>query len=184
MGIIEIILIGIGLSMDAVAVSMTNGMVYKTMSRNTTMLQPIYFGMFQGIMPLLGGFLSGSILAEAISSYSGYIILVILGIIGIKMVKDGYKSQKDEACVRPNMSNRLLIAQAFATSVDAFAVGIGLSLLDVNLLYAASIISITTFILVIVSIRIGKKFGDYLGCKAEMLGGVILISIGLKAFLG
>lgn len=177
----EIILIGIGLSMDAVAVSITNVMVYRNMNKMEALAQPLLFGFFQGIMPLAGGLLAGGIFAEAISTYAGIIIFAILGVIGVKMLKDGYANHKNETCTRPLMSYKLLFFQGIATSVDAFAVGIGLSLLNVKITSAAAIIATTTFFLVTLAILPGKKFGEMLGCRAEMLGGVILIAIGLKA---
>ena len=180
---LEILLIGIGLSMDAVAVSMTNGMVYRNTSKGKIIAQPLYFSIFQGIMPLLGGALAGGIFADAISKYSGITVFLILGIIGGKMVKEGYSKLKEEVCTKPFLTHKILLLQAFATSIDAFAVGIGLELLHVDLIPAASIIAATTGVLVAAAMILGKKFGEYLGCKAEILGGVILILIGIKALL-
>lgn len=183
MTITELILMGIGLSMDAVAVSMTNGMVYKNTSKGKLAAQPMGFGAMQGLMPLLGGILAGGLFAETIAAYGGIIIFAILGVIGFKMVKDGIATHKEEVCIRPAMTYKLLFFQGIATSVDAFAVGIGLKLLGVDLPSAAVIIAVTTFTLVIAAMLIGKKFGDYLGYKAEILGGIILILIGIKAII-
>lgn len=180
---LEILLIGIGLSMDAVAVSMINGMVYINISKGKTIAQPLYFAIFQGIMPLLGGALAGGMFADAISKYSGIIVFLILGVIGGKMIEEGYSKLKENVCTKLFLTHKILFFQAIATSIDAFAVGIGLELLHVKLIPAALIISATTGVLVVAAILIGKKFGAYIGCKAEILGGIILISIGIKALL-
>lgn len=180
---IEILLIAIGLSMDAVAVSMSNGMAYRDVSKGMIIAQPLYFAGFQGIMPILGGLLAGGIFASAISQYAGIVIFLILGFIGGKMIKEGYAKTKEDVCTKPFLTYRILFFQGIATSIDAFAVGIGFRLLHVEMLPAASLIAGTTGILVVVAIIIGKKFGDYLGCRAEMLGGAILVLIGMKALL-
>lgn len=179
----EILLIAVGLSMDAVAVSMTNAMVYNGMKKSLQWTQPLAFGGFQAMMPLLGGLLAGGILAETVTRFSGIVILVILGFIGIKMLKDGIASLRQEACIRPEMNGKLILMQSVATSLDAFAVGIALKLAGVDLVPAAAVIGITTLLLVIGAMAIGKKFGDYLGCRAEILGGAILLLIGLKAII-
>lgn len=180
---IEILLIAVGLSMDAVAVSMSNGMSYRDTSKLMIGAQPLCFAGFQGIMPLLGGLLAGGIFASAISKYAGIVIFLILGFIGGKMIKEGYSKTKEEVCAKPFLTFRILFFQGIATSIDAFAVGIGFKLLNVDLVPAASLIAGTTGILVVVAIFIGKKFGDYLGCRAEILGGAILVAIGIKALL-
>lgn len=180
MGIIEILLIGIGLSMDAVAVSMSNGMCFKTMSRSKELAMPVFFGVFQGLMPFLG-FYAGSLFENVISKYAGIVILLILGVIGGKMIWDGVKKEEEVVC--SVLSIKLLFFQAIATSIDAFAVGVGFSAMNVHILPAVSIIGVTTFVCSLIAVFIGKKFGDFLGKKAEILGGVILILIGIKGIL-
>ncbi len=182
MNLFEICLIAIGLSMDAVAVSMSNGMVFNRMSRSRELLMPIFFGFFQGLMPFLGYF-AGGLFAELISKYSGIVILIILGYIGGKMVWDGWRGADDEKNQSATLTLRLLIVQAFATSIDAFAVGVGFCAMQINIVNAVVIIGLITFALSLCAILIGKKFGDFLGNKALVLGGFILIFIGLKAFL-
>ena len=98
-------------------------------------------------------------------------------------MKEGYSKLKEEVCTKPFLTHKILLIQAIVTSIDAFAVGIGLRILHVELLPAASLIALTTGVLVAVAIVIGKKFGEYVGCKAEMLGGVILVIIGIKSML-
>nr|WP_307992671.1 manganese efflux pump MntP family protein [uncultured Niameybacter sp.] len=192
MSLIEIILIGIGLSMDAVAVSMTNGMVYKGSSKGKTYSMPIFFGVFQGLMPLIGYF-AGGLFANVISQYACFLVFAILGFIGGKMIKDGLEHiQEEKEANEQNveveekeevktLTYKMLFIQAIATSIDAFAVGIGFSVAQVNILPAVAIIGITTAICSLVAIFIGKKFGDMLGSKSEILGGTILVLIAIKA---
>lgn len=181
MNLLEIILIAVGLSMDAVAVSMSNGMVFNRMSRSRELLMPLFFGFFQALMPFLGYF-AGGFFAEVISKYSGVVILIILGYIGGKMVLDGWKGDGVQQKQSGTLTLRLLIVQAFATSIDAFAVGVGFCVMKINILNAVLIIGMVTFALSLCAILIGKRFGNLLGNKALFLGGIILIVIGLKAF--
>lgn len=179
MGIIEILMIGIGLSMDAVAVSMSNGLACSGISKAKIFAMPIFFGVFQAIMPLLGYF-AGSFFAKQIEQYSGIVILVILGFIGGKMLYDGLFAKEEEACTI--LSYKLLFVQAIATSIDAFAVGVGFASMKIDILSTIIIIGVTTTILSFLAVFIGKKCKSVLGGKAQILGGVILIAIGLKAF--
>ncbi|WP_027398611.1 manganese efflux pump MntP [Anaerovorax odorimutans] len=181
MNILEIILIGIGLSMDAVAVSMTNGMVYKNMTKGKELAMPIAFGLFQGGMPLLGYF-AGSLFTVFISKYSGIITLIILGFIGGKMIKDSFNDDQNNNN-NISLTYKVLLFQALATSIDAFAVGVSFCATGVDINFAAPIIAITTFICSFLAIIIGKRFGNILGSKAHMLGGIILIIIGIKAII-
>lgn len=195
MGFIEIILIGIGLSMDAVAVSMTNGMVYKGTSRAKMLAMPVFFGIFQGGMPLIGYF-AGGLFADVINKYAGLLVFAILGIIGGKMLKDGLSHRKEEKvkkeagegetldCTEGKvLTYKVLLVQAIATSIDAFAVGIGFSAMQVSILPAVTTIMVITALCCILAIWIGKKCGDILGCKSELLGGIILVVIAIRALL-
>nr|WP_315024681.1 manganese efflux pump [uncultured Aminipila sp.] len=184
MTLIEIILIGVGLAMDAVAVSMTNGMVYRNLGAKEYIAMPIFFGVFQAIMPLIGNF-AGGLFASFISKYAGIVILLILGVIGGKMIKEGFEHRSDpkKVAVGKKLSLGVLIFQAIATSIDAFAVGVGFSAMQVNIIQAVVIIAIVTIILTTIAIVIGRKFGDILGSSAEILGGAILVIIGIKAII-
>ena len=182
MSVWEVIMIGIGLSMDAAAVSMTNGMVYPKTCRTKILSMPLFFGGFQALMPLLGYFASG-VFADFLSRYSGIIVLIILGVIGCKMVYDGLHPQLEEE-TDCSLTYRMLLLQAVATSIDAFAVGVGFSAMQVNIVQAVSIIGVTTLVCSFLSIAIGKKFGNMLGNKAQILGGMILIIIGIKGMFG
>ena len=182
MSVWEVIMIGIGLSMDAAAVSMTNGMVYPKTCRTKILSMPLFFGGFQALMPLLGYYASG-VFADFLSRYSGIIVLIILGVIGCKMVYDGLHPQLEEV-TDCSLTYRMLLLQAVATSIDAFAVGVGFSAMQVNIVQAVSIIGVTTLVCSFLSIAIGKKFGNMLGNKAQILGGMILIIIGIKGMFG
>ena len=181
MNLVDIIMIGIGLSMDAVAVSLTNGMVYR-MGQDKKFMMPVFFGVFQGLMPLIG-YYTGGIFAQWISQYSGWIIFVILGFLGAKMLKEGLSHEEVEKKEPTMMTYGVLFVQAIATSIDAFAVGIAFCTTCVSIWSSAGIICLTTFICSLIAVLLGKKFGEMLGKKAEALGGSILILLALKALL-
>ena len=180
MSTIEIIMIGLCLSMDAAAVSMTNGMVYKNATKSKIIAMPLFFGFFQGFMPLLG-YYTGGIFSEISNKYAGILILIILGFIGANMLKEGFFPDKEKEDSTTILTYKLIFFQAIATSIDAFAVGIGFSAMNISILPTVCIICITTFLCSLLAIFIGKKFGDLLGKKAEILGGIILIIIAIKA---
>lgn len=181
MGFVDILLIGAGLAMDAAAVSMTNGMVYRNLKRSTYVLMPVFFGLFQMLMPILGYF-AGGFFADIVTRYSGIVIFIILGIIGGKMVKEGIGDmRKEEVCPDREMSLKVLFFQAIATSIDAFAVGISFSLAGIGIIGPSALIGAVTVVIVVAAILTGRRFGDMLGSGAEILGGLILIAIGVKA---
>lgn len=183
MSLFDILFIGVGLAMDAAAVSMTNGMVYKDLNRAAYISMPVFFGAFQCIMPI-AGFYAGSIFAEIVTRYSGIVIFLILGVIGLKMIKEGIDDiRADVACPSRVMTVRVLVFQAVATSIDAFAVGIGFSIAGISVWMPAAVIGLITAAVVVAAIFIGRRFGNMLGCRAEILGGIILIIIGIKALI-
>lgn len=179
MGVLEIILIGIALSMDAAAVSMSNAMVHRGKRRRLVEMA-FWFGFFQGLMPLLGYFL-GNAFHDVLSMFGDIIVAVIFAFIGVKMIMEACH-EGDESCPIKELTHKLLLIQAVATSIDAFAVGVGFSAQQVNIWFAVAVIAVTTFLLSLAAVYIGRIFGDMLGCKAEILGGVILIILGLKSF--
>lgn len=145
---------------------------------------PVFFGAFQMLMPV-AGYYAGGLFAGIIMKYSGIVILIILGLIGSNMIREGISDIKENSktCEYKLMSLKVLIFQAIATSIDAFAVGIGFSVMEKGIWTLASLIGIVTAIVVCMAILIGRKFGDLLGCRAEILGGIILVFIGIKAIL-
>ena len=188
MGILEVLLTGVGLSMDAAAVGMTNGLNEPKMRLTKILLIALFFGVFQGVMPLIGYF-AGTLFAEAVASVAPYVALVLLGFIGGKMIYEALKKSKEEEETVKNLSVGALTAQAIATSIDALAVGIsllalnGIGALKVNIFAACAIIAACTFVISLAAVFIGKKFGAVLADKAELIGGIILVAIGLKIFI-
>ena len=182
MTLLEIILIGLGLSMDAAAVSIANGLTYRNLTGLQKLSMPLAFGLFQALMPVLG-YWAGSLFADIISRYAGITAFVILGIIGGKMIKDAFEPEND-TCQVTGYTLGMLLAQAVATSIDAFAVGVSLCASGCNILAAAPIIGVTTFICSLAALGLGKLFGARLGVKAQLLGGIILVLIGIKNLLG
>lgn len=184
MSIWEIILIGIGLSMDAATVSMTNGMIYKNLKKDKVIAMPLFFGGFQGLMPFLG-FILGNLVSNIITRFAGILIFLILGFIGGKMLFDAYRSYRNpeehEESESQELTYNMLFIQAIATSIDAFAVGIGFSAMGVNIFTSCSIIALTTAVCSLIAIFIGKKFGDMFEKQSTLIGGAILIVIAVKA---
>ena len=179
----EIVLIGIALSMDACAVSMTNGMIYKKITKHHVLAMALAFGAFQALMPLAGYF-AGGLFSTIITRYSGFLVFLILGFLGVKMLWDAFKKKDETAgapCTPPHFTYTVLLCQAIATSIDAFAIGIGFSAIQVSIVPAITIIGITTFVFSITAFIIGRKFGNILGNMALVLGGVILVALAVKA---
>lgn len=179
-----IAVIGLGLSMDAFAVSLSNGMSIKRVGAKEGLLIAGTFGLFQGVMPLLG-YLAGQTFGEYIREYDHWIAAVLLGYIGLKMVLDAVKELRggDEVALLKTLRVKLLLVQAVATSIDALAVGVSFAVIQVDIWWAASVIAGTTFLCCIVGVFLGKKCSTYLKQKAEIFGGAILILIGVKILL-
>lgn len=180
MSILEVVLIGLGLSMDAFAVTVSDTMCCKDLSRKRAMAMPVAFGLFQGLMPVFGYFL-GSLFSQFIDRYAGIITFLVLGIIGGNMIRESF--QKDEECQVKTLNLPSLLIQAVATSIDAFAVGVSFCASGAPIFSSAVIIAVTTLICSTIAVVIGKKFGDLLGQRAELCGGIILVLIGVKAIL-
>ena len=182
MTVFEILLIGLGLSMDAAAVSMTNAMAYRNVDIKKFITMPLVFGVFQALMPLFGFFVGG-IFSKFICQYSNIVIFFILGFIGAKMVRDGFLHREDEKSIEKSLTYGVLFVQAIATSIDAFAVGVGFAMGKIDIYGAVSIIGISTFLVGLLAVYTGRKFGDLLGSKAEIMGGFMLIVIAIKAIV-
>ncbi len=187
-GIGEILLLGLALSADAFSVTISNMFVYGAESRRRLLLLPLFFGVFQGLMPLLGYYLGG-VAADLIERYAGIVTLVILGIIGGNMVREGMEAlmapQEDTETPEapPRLTLGILVFQAIATAIDAFAVGVSLRAQAVDIVSASLIICCTTALCCVIGLAIGRRLGRLLGDRAEVVGGIVLICIGLKAFL-
>ena len=181
MGAIEILLISIGLAMDAFAVSVCKGLAMKKMNWKKAAIIGLYFGGFQAIMPVLGYSLSKGF-ENFVTSIDHWIAFILLSIIGGKMVKDAFSPENSENC-NEDVGFKTMIVLAIATSIDALAVGITFAFLNVNLILAVSLIGIITFLLSVIGTKVGNVFGDRYENKAELLGGVILIFLGIKILL-
>lgn len=181
MGLLTILLISVGLAMDAFAVSISSGIAIKRLEIKSFIKIGSFFGMFQGIMPILGWSL-GNNFAKNVESYSKWIAFFLLILIGGKMIYESFVIEEDlEKKDILSMLNLLFLA--IATSIDALAVGITFSVLKINILEPAIIIGGVTFILSIIGVYIGNKLGDLFGNKIEIIGGVILIGIGIKILI-
>jgi len=179
MGILEIFFIGIGLSMDAFAVSICKGLSVKKLQIKNALTCGIYFGGFQALMPLIG-YILGVQFKNKIESIDNWIAFVLLALIVINMIKEAFS---DEENSDDDFSFRTMVLLAIATSIDALAVGVTFAFLSVNILLAIAIIGCTTFIIAITGVKIGHIFGLKYKKNAEIAGGVILILIGLKILL-
>lgn len=182
---LNLLMIAVGLSMDASAVSMSNGMCVSARSNKSRFLGSalvwsIMFGVFQGLMPLIGYFL-GKAFSGFISSIDHWVAFVLLAFIGGKMVWEAIHPEEEECEV--SLPFQTIVTQAIATSIDALAVGVSFALLQIEIFSASGIIALTTFLCSIVASFLGKAFGSLLKSKAEVFGGVILILIGLKILL-
>lgn len=187
MSIFEIIMIGVGLAMDAATVSISNGLANPKMKFLKIILIALVFGVFQGLMPLLG-YLAGNLFADVIGSIAPWVALILLGLIGGKTIVGALK-KKEEVEENKELSFKELLLQGVATSIDAFAVGItflGLKQsgdMSISIYIAVSIIAIVTLIISFVAVMIGKKFGQIFKNKAELVGGIILVILGIKIFV-
>lgn len=180
MGIGEIILIGLGLSMDAVAVSASNAMCFPN-KRLRLAEMAVWFAVFQGAMPLLG-FLAAGAAYDLVTRLGGWLALVILGWVGGQMIRSGLSGEA-ERCPADGLTRRTLAVQAFATSIDALAVGVGMRAAGAEIFPAFLVIPVVTLLCCLVSTEAGRRIGGWFGSKAELLGGVVLALIGIKQVL-
>ncbi len=183
MTLLELFATAVALSMDAFAVSMCKGLGMRKLNRKNTLMIGLFFGGFQALMPLLG-WLLGSQFAQMIQSFDHWIVFLLLGGIGGKMVWDSFHEEEAGAGKDPDALNyRELTLLAVATSIDALAVGISFAFLDVRVVPSVLLIGIVTFLLCIGGVRIGHRFGMKYSSKATLCGGIVLILIGLKILL-
>jgi len=184
MDLITIIVLAFALAMDAFAVSISNGICYFGIRKKQILTMGISFGFFQAFMPVLGYFL-GKTFINAISEFDHWIAFILLLIVGSHMIFEAVKGYRDksDSCEANVCSNKSIFVQAIATSIDAFAVGVSLSAVKVNIFWAALVIGIITFLLSVVGVWIGKKFKSIFSGPAEILGGFILIGIGIKILI-
>jgi putative Mn2+ efflux pump MntP len=178
MALVEIIVIAVGLSMDAFAISITLGLAAGKTKLTQFVIPGIYFGFFQALMPFAGYF-AGSYFANKIQHLDHWIAFVLLGIIGIKMIKDSFSKTEKQTNKNPfNFGKMLLLA--LATSIDALAVGITFAFFEINIFIAILITGLTTFCLSTGGTIIGNLFGTKFRAKAELMGGTVLVLLGIK----
>ena len=180
MGIFEIIIISIGLAMDAFAVSICKGLSMIKLNWKNAIIISLYFGIFQGVMPIIGYSL-GTTLSGLVENIDHWIIFILLSIIGINMIQESFNNKEENT--DENISIKTMFILAFATSIDALAVGITFAFFKINLLLSVILIGVITFVVSLIGVRIGNKFGDKYKNKAKLFGGAILISIGIKVLL-
>ncbi len=181
MEITTIILIAVSLAMDAFAVSITSGLTMETFRLRSALRISLFFGGFQAFMPLIG-FFAGLNIRTHIMGFDHWIAFGLLDLVGTKMIYEALFNHEDTEKMDPENILTLLML-AVATSIDALAVGLSLSLLQEGIIVAASIIGIVTFIISFIGVAIGKRTGRFLGNKIEILGGIILIGIGTKILI-
>lgn len=179
MGILELFILAVGLSMDAFAVSVCKGLSLGKIKPKHMCIAGAWFGGFQALMPLIGYFL-GSFFAEMIEKYDHWVAFVLLAIIGGNMIKESFG--KDEK-VDSSMEVKSMLLLAIATSIDALAVGVTFAFLQVQIVPAVSFIGVITFIFSAVGVKIGSLFGTKYKSKAELFGGIVLVLIGIKILL-
>ena len=185
MGFIELFLIGVGLSMDAFAVSICQGLSMTKIKWGHALTVGLYFGGFQALMPFTGWML-GSQFAGRIQQYDHWVAFVLLVLIGGNMIREALSGEEDEAedaAIGAGLDHKKLFLMAIATSIDALAVGVTFAFLDIAILPAIGIIGTTTFCISVAGVAVGCWFGARYKKRAELTGGVILMLLGVKILL-
>ena len=184
MGFGELMLLAVGVSMDAFAVSICKGLAMKKAGLKEGLTCGLWFGGFQAMMPLIGFFL-GTLFAEAIEAVDHWVAFILLGIIGFNMLKEALENQDCCCCENADadLSPKTMFVMAVATSIDALAVGVTFAFLQVQIVPAVSFIGTTTLVLSMVGVKIGNVFGCKYKSKAELAGGAILILMGVKILI-
>ena len=176
---LDVFIIAIGLSMDSFAVSVCKGLAMKKLDMKKALIIGLYMGFFQGFMPVIGYYL-GTAFSSLIASIDHWVAFILLGYIGSNMIREAFKS---EEAMNDDVSFREMIVLAIATSIDALTVGVTFSFMDINIMTAFWLIGCTTFTLSVAAVALGHKLGSKLGSSAEILGGIILITMGIKILL-
>lgn len=179
MGLLELFILAVGLSMDAFAVSVCKGLSLGKIKTRDMCVAGLWFGGFQALMPFIG-YYAGKLLAEQITQLDHWIAFILLALIGGSMIRES-RGECEE--VDAAMDVRTMFLLAVATSIDALAVGVTFAFLKVNIIPAVSFIGVVTFVCSAAGVKIGSIFGERYKSKAELCGGVILIAIGLKILL-
>ena len=179
---VEILLLAVALAMDAVAVSLARGMALRRPTWGQTFLLAGAFGLFQALMPVLGWLLS-SVFADALRSLAPWIAFGLLAVIGGKMIWESFHDDDEDDDGAVGVPLLQVLTLAVATSIDAFAVGVTFAVLDVDVAPAVAVIGVVTLALSLVAVRVGARVGERLGSRAELVGGIVLVLIGLRILL-
>lgn len=180
MGLAELFILAVGLSMDAFAVSICKGLAMKRITLKNAVIVGAWFGGFQALMPLVG-WLLGIRFKGYITAVDHWIAFVLLLIIGANMIKEAFDKSEEDA--NASLGFKIMLMLAIATSIDALAVGVTFAFLDVNIWWAISFIGCITFLLSMAGVKVGSVFGVKYKAKAEFAGGIILILMGIKILL-
>ncbi len=177
---ITVLLLAIGLAMDAFAVSICKGLALRRITVRAVLIIGLWFGIFQAVMPVIG-YVAGSAFYDLISDYDHWIAFILLFLIGANMVRESFSDEEEG--VDDDLGFRTMLLLAVATSIDALAVGISLAMTGEGIVGPAVMIGVITMLISMFGVWIGSRFGDRYGSKAELVGGVILILIGVKIVL-
>ncbi len=180
MDYLAVVLIGVGLAMDAFAVSICKGMAAKKVALGVCLTVGVWFGFFQFLMPLIG-YAMGTAVYDLVSTYAPIIAFAILLLIGLNMIREGLTGEEED--VDGSLDYRTMFVLAIATSIDALAVGVSMAMGDTEIFAASVIIGVVTFFIAALGAVIGSLFGNVFGRKADILGGCILVLIGVKIVL-
>lgn len=180
MGLTELFVLAVGLSMDAFAVAVCKGLSLQKINLKNSTWVGLWFGAFQALMPLIG-YLLGTQFSSKIQAVDHWIAFILLGFIGANMLKEAFS--KCDECPNSSLSPKTMFPLAVATSIDALAVGVTLAFLNENIIAAVSFIGIVTFIISTLGVKIGNIFGVKYKSKAEIVGGIILIILGTKILI-
>ena len=177
---ITILLIALGLAMDSFSVAIANGLATKTFQITNALKIAVFFGFFQGIMPVIGWF-TGVHIIDLIADYDHWLAFFLLAFIGSKMIYESIKKESNNLV--SSISIKVLVILSIATSIDALAVGLSLSILQASIIVPAAVTGVVTFFLSFFGVYLGGRFGRALKSRVESLGGIILVVIGLKILL-
>ena len=182
MSITELLLLSLGLAMDAFSVSVCKGLSMKKIDRRGSLVTALFFGVFQAIMPIIGYFL-GSRFETYISRYSHWVAFILLGFIGGKMIWEVLRGVDEQEVTPYRLDLKELTLLAIATSIDALAVGIVFAAQKAQLMLSVTVIGVITFVVCLGGVLIGNRFGSRYEKKAELCGGIVLVLIGVKLLL-
>ena len=181
--LLQAVVLGVALAMDAMAVTLSNSLCEPDMPASKKVAMPAMFALFQTAMPI-AGFFGGTLIAPIIEAYAGIVSFVILAFVGGKMVVEAVRElHEPESCPAGGLTFGTIFFEAIATSIDAFVVGVSLAASGANIVLYGGAIGVTTLLCCFLVLAVGRRLGSHFGPKAEIAGGIVLIVIGLRAFL-